>query len=161
WLRQGLDVRTQILGNDLGAAGMQQLRDGLADATGGAGNQGDLAFDFLGNAVLDISHAYCLRCASGRAFAGPALVSDVGLTVAQPSAHGFRGLARTVGFLREDEGCSVPHPSPLRQRRGNWFSDRPTADDSVAPIRSLWREGWGEGKDFHPAQEPSQRAIPI
>src|SRR5690606_13819250 len=98
--------RIQILGYDLGAAGMQQLRDGLADATGGAGNQGDLAFELLGNAVLDISHAYFLRCVSGEAFAGPALVSDVGLTVAQPSAHGFRGLARTVGFLREDEECS-------------------------------------------------------
>ena len=52
---QFLDRRVDILGDDLGAARMQQFCDGAADTTGGPGHEGDLALDFV-HGRCDVRH---------------------------------------------------------------------------------------------------------
>src|SRR5690606_11820811 len=81
-------------------------RDGLANAAGGSGNQRDLAFDFVGNAVLEIGHEILLGYEPGETFTGPALVKRCRIHCRATTGYAaFAALRGLSGFCEQMSNC--------------------------------------------------------
>ncbi len=122
-----LDRRVDVFGNDLGTSLVQQQGDRLADTTGSASDQRDLACNFRDDAMLRIAHAD----SSGIYGAMGALVIDR-FSLAHRCAPNFRWLALAVGLLRAKAGSrhlrtAGPHNGGLKSAlRFAWCSIRST-----------------------------------